>query len=441
MNEQSLATAYQQTLDYLYETLPMFSRLGREAIKKDLTNILALCEALGHPENQFKSIHIAGTNGKGSTSHGIAAILQANGYKTGLYTSPHLLDFRERIRVDGQMVSKEFVVDFVATHRTLFETIRPSFFEVTVAMAFTAFATAGVDIAVIETGLGGRLDSTNIITPVLSVITNISYDHMDVLGNSLEEIAREKAGIIKEKIPVIIGEEQPHSEKVFFEKALAQQSQLYYADSMWELVQWPKADRPGSYSAIYLPDQRVYALETDLLGSYQTRNLRTMLAAATLLPAVSDTKINLALAIDALKQVHQLTGIRGRWEQIQKSPLVIADVAHNADGLQHVINQWERISARNKHVVIGFVRDKDVFSALQKLPRNCSYHFCNAAIPRALPAEELGALAQHIGLTGQAHNSVALAVAAAKSTLQQDDALLITGSFFVVGEALAAMEQ
>lgn len=432
-------TDYQKTLAYLYEHLPQFSKQGKDAIKKDLTNIRTLCETTGNLHQQFKSIHIAGTNGKGSTSHALAAVLQESGYKVGLYTSPHLVDFRERIRINGEMVSPEFVVDFTSKKRELFDQVKPSFFEVTVLMAFAAFAEAKVDVAVIETGLGGRLDSTNIITPVLSIITNIGYDHTDILGNTLAEIAREKAGIIKPDVPVLIGEQHPETEHVFFETAVHQKSTVYYAESMWDLVKTSLKKGLQTYKAVRTSERKIYDLATDLQGKYQLTNLRTVLAAADLLPAISDYQIEIPVAIKALSKVAQLTGLRGRWEVLQQQPLIIADVAHNPMGIRNVMGQFNHLLKGEKHVVVGFAKDKDIEEALSFMPRMHQYYFCHADSPRAMPSKELQALAQTKGLDGYAYDSVAQAVTAAKNAMQHEDAMLITGSFYVVGEAMQAL--
>jgi len=432
--------SYTTTLHYLYEQLPMFSKTGKDAIKKDLTNIRKLCEALDNPQTAFKTLHIAGTNGKGSTSHLLAAVLQNNGYKTGLYTSPHLVDFRERFRIDGAMVREDWVVNFVNQNRTLIETINPSFFEVTVAMAFKAFAEANVDVAVVETGLGGRLDSTNIVTPILSIITNISYDHQDVLGMTLPEIAREKAGIIKPNIPVLIGEEQPETERVFLEAAMRNSSKIYYAQPVWDLVKINQTNQYQFFKAIQRAHRDIHDLKTDLLGNYQQHNIRTVLAAVELLDTTSLLKIDFAKAIAAMSTVKKLTGLRGRWDVLNETPFIVADVAHNPAGVEEVMRQWYNIPAAHKKTVVGFVKDKDVKKALAQFPEDNEYYFCNAAIPRALPANELKEIATSLGLQGNAYDSVKEAVSAARKDLQQEDALLITGSFFIVGEAIQALE-
>lgn len=436
---------YATTLQFLYEQLPMFSKTGKDAIKKDLTNIRTLCEALGNPQEKFKTIHIAGTNGKGSTSHALAAILQNSGYKTGLYTSPHLVDFRERFRIDGKLVNEEWVISFVENNLGLMERIQPSFFEVTVAMAFQAFADAQVDVAVIETGLGGRLDSTNIITPLLSVITNISYDHQDVLGATLKEIAGEKAGIIKPQVPVVIGEEHAETGHVFLEAAMRHRTKLYYAQPIWDLVKTGQDVQYQYFKVIHRAKRMMYDLKTDLLGSYQQHNIRTVLAAVEVLDTTTGLRINMDKALEALALVKSLTGLRGRWEVWKTQPLVIADVAHNPAGINEMLAQWKQIDAKKKKIVVGFVKDKDVQQALRFFPKEGNeYYFCNADIPRALPADHLYELAKETGLSGTYYPSVKAALQAAlqeENSMDNDTAILITGSFFVVGEAMEAFEK
>ena len=431
--------AYQQTLQYLFEKLPMFSRIGKAALKPDLTNTLKMCAVLGDPQHKFKSVHIAGTNGKGSTSHSLAAVFQGAGYKTGLYTSPHLIDFRERIRIDGQMISKEWVIGFVEKTRHMIEEINPSFFEITVAMAFAAFAEAGVDIAVVETGLGGRLDSTNVITPILSVITNISYDHKDLLGNTLAEIAAEKAGIIKPEVPVVIGEQNDETERVFFEKSIHNHSPLYYAESFWDMVRVKQDVKYQYYKAVNKATSEISTIKTDLKGNYQQHNIKTILTAVELL-SYKGFKVNIEDAMEALQDIKVTTGLRGRWDILQSTPLIVCDVAHNQAGLNEVLTQWNQVEAAKKHIVIGFVKDKEVAEVLPLFPKDASYYYCNANIIRAMPSNDLEELAKNAGLTGVAYSSVEEAVSAATGEMGVDDALLITGSFFIVGEAMEALK-
>jgi dihydrofolate synthase/folylpolyglutamate synthase len=431
---------YDKTLNYLYERLPMFSRIGKAALKPDLTNTLKLCAALGNPQTLFKSVHVAGTNGKGSVSHSLAAVMQECGNKTGLYTSPHLVDFRERIRVNGVPVSKEWVVDFVAQLKPTIEDIQPSFFEITVAMAFKYFAEQQVDIAIIETGLGGRLDSTNVITPILSVITNISYDHKDLLGNTLAEIAAEKAGIIKPGVPVVIGEQHQETERVFFEHSVHKQSTLHYAQSLWGMVRVKQDIRYQYYKAVNNARMQLYDLQTDLPGNYQQHNIKTVLTAAELL-SHQGFNVTTEKAIKALAHVRQLTGLRGRWEVLQTNPLVICDVAHNTAGLKEVLEQFGQTISVRKHIILGFVKDKQVNEALALFPKNAIYYFTNAQIERALPANELLSAAYDAGLTGTAYSNAMEAYNAAIAAMTADDILLITGSFFIAGEILAALQQ
>lgn len=436
----SNAPTYQQTIDYLYAQLPMFSKQGKSAIKADLSNTLKLTAALGEPQEQFKSIHIAGTNGKGSVCHMLAAILQRSGYKVGLYTSPHLIDFRERVRINGEPVSEAWVIDFVGKHKELIETTQPSFFEITVAMAFQAFADEDVDIAIIETGLGGRLDSTNVISPILSVITNIDYDHTDILGDTLAKIADEKAGIIKEDVPVVIGQQHDETERVFFEHSVRKHSPMYHADVVWDIVRTPMKHDRTQIKLVNKATQDIYDIHCDLTGGYQSANIKTTLTSVDVLNAKCGFKIELGDAISALSNVKGLTGLRGRWDIISKRPYVVADVAHNPAGLKAALQQLANVDAKQKHVVIGFVRDKDINAALQLLPKEYSYYYCNANIPRALPVDELKTKADAAELSGTAHTSVANAVAAAARNLNGEDVLLIIGSVFVVGEALSFID-
>ncbi len=435
-----MPATYQETLDYLFEKLPIFSRIGKAALKNDLSNTIKLCGVLGNPEAKFKSVHIAGTNGKGSVSHALAAIFQDAGYKTGLYTSPHLVDFRERIRVNGVPVEKEWVVNFTEQYKADIEAIQPSFFEITVAMAFAKFAEEKVDIAIIETGLGGRLDSTNVINPLLSIITNISYDHKDLLGNTLPEIAAEKAGIIKPGVPVVIGEQHDETERVFFEHSVLKHSPLYYAQSHWDLVRVKQDALFQYFKAINKISTDVYDLATDLLGNYQRHNIKTILTAAELL-SYNGFVLPIAGILSSLSHIKQATGLRGRWEWLNENPIIICDVAHNPAGLQEVMAQWQLVTAATKHIVIGFVKDKDVPEALALFPKDAFYYFCNAHIPRALPADELQCMAANNGIIGAAYPTVEAAMMAANSNMKAGDALLVTGSFFIVGEAIAFMDK
>ncbi|HTI58234.1 folylpolyglutamate synthase/dihydrofolate synthase family protein [Mucilaginibacter sp.] len=432
---------YKATLDYLYSQLPMFTRDGASAFKKDLTNTLAMCERLGNPQRQFKSVHIGGTNGKGSTSHMLAAILQTAGYKTGLYTSPHLKDFRERIRINGDMISEQHVVDFVEDHKSDFEEIKPSFFEMTVAMAFDTFAKEKVDIAVIEVGLGGRLDSTNIITPLLSVITNIGWDHVNMLGDTLQLIAGEKAGIIKPGIPVIIGEYQPEVADIFINKAKDKNAPIDFASAEWNVLE-SEAGSQGSEIiseslnfTIVKKDSGLGALDLklDLPGSYQLKNVKAVLSAVEELKkqgfAITDEDVKTALG-----QVKKLTGLHGRWEVLNYHPLTICDTGHNPEGIAEVLKNIQRIKYHRLHFVIGMVNDKDISKILAMLPDNAVYYFCKPDIPRGLEAETLRQKAESFGLHGKTYPSVLTAFNAARANAGEEDLVFAGGSTFVVAE-------
>lgn len=430
---------YAETLDYLFTRLPMFSRLGAAAYKKDLTNTIRLCNALGNPQQAFKSIHIAGTNGKGSTSHMLAAILQTGGYKTGLYTSPHLKDFRERIKIDGQFCSEEFVVRFTARIQHLIDEIEPSFFEITVAMAFTWFAEQKVDIAVIETGLGGRLDSTNIIQPELSIITNIGWDHMNMLGNTLPEIAAEKAGIIKKNIPVIIGEWLPETRPVF-EKQYAlinddssiQPPFVFAAEERW-VSDWQYQHHLLEVTVAQHQSDERHTYQLDLPGIYQLKNLLSVLAATHQLEK-KGWNCNHEVIKKALTQVKKKTGLHGRWELIHQHPSVILDVGHNADGMKAIREQLEHCTYQHLHIIIGMVKDKDIDAVLALLPQHANYHFTQAQIPRALDAKSLQEQAVQFGLKGNVYTDVNIALKEVLAKANPNDLILICGSVFLVGE-------
>ena len=425
---------YEQSIEYLYTQLPMFSRIGAAAYKKDIHNTIELCNALNNPQDKFKSIHIAGTNGKGSTSHMLAAILQKQGYKTGLYTSPHLKDFGERIRINGQMIDRDFVIQFTEATKKICKEIEPSFFELTVAMAFDYFAKNNVDIAIIETGLGGRLDSTNIISPILSIITNIGYDHTNLLGNTLEEIAFEKAGIIKLNTPVIIGEVIEETKNVFENKAIEMNTTLLYAEDIYEitdvknetnLLECKIRDKQNNHSEIF---------KLDLSGNYQLKNLRTVLAAVKILQPLG---FDIAEENEkfALSNVKQLTGLRGRWDIVAENPTIIHDVAHNKDGIKNVLQQLnENYAAANLHFVIGFVNDKDITTILDLLPTNASYYFTNAHIARALPHQTLKLKANEKNLHGESFDDVNDAIKQAKKNAATNDVIIVCGSFFILSE-------
>ena len=398
---------YKDTLNYLFSQLPMYQRTGAAAYKKDIGNIVQACDILDNPHEKFKSIHIAGTNGKGSTAHMIASVLQEAGFKTGLYTSPHLKDFRERIRINERMISKKEVIDFVNENKIEFEKIKMSFFEYTVAMAFNYFSKSNVDIAIIETGLGGRLDSTNIIRPELSIITNIGFDHTNLLGNTLEEIAKEKAGIIKEKTPVIIGRRQEETKNIFKKIANKKNSSIYFA-------------------------QNKNYLSNNLSINYQTENINTMIAALEIL----NWKIDNHHISEGLNNIHKNTGLQGRWQTLGKSPLTICDTGHNIDGIKNVIQEINNITFNKLHFVFGTVNDKDTNKILALLPKEAKYYFCAAKIDRALDATELKNKSAEFNLKGDSFNSVKEAYQESISQAEQDDLIFIGGSTFVVAEVL-----
>lgn len=428
---------YSQTINYLYTQLPVFTRVGASAYKDDLTNTIALCNLLDNPQHKFKSIHIAGTNGKGSTSHMLAAILQVAGYKTGLYTSPHLKDFRERIRINGQMISEQTVVDFVAKHKPDFERIKPSFFEMTVALAFDAFVKEQVDIAIIEVGLGGRLDSTNVISPLLSIITNIGWDHMNILGDTLPKIAAEKAGVIKPKTPIIIGEHQAEVADIFINKAKQENADIWFASEEKLNVKIGNSQENLEYLAIdapqFPPPDR--HLQLDLPGTYQLKNVRTVLTAVDELRKQSFNITNNHI-ITALKQVKNLTGLHGRWEVLSRNPLTICDTGHNPEGVNEVLQNIARVKYDKLHFVIGMVNDKDITKVLLMLPKNAVYYFCKPDIPRGLDAGSIKQQAESLGLNGTAYNSVKLALQAAQANATDKDLVFAGGSTFVVAEVV-----
>lgn len=411
----------------------MFTRIGSAAYKKDLTNTIKLCEALGNPHHKFKAIHIAGTNGKGSCSHMLAAVLQTAGYKTGLYTSPHIKDFRERIKINGKMCEESFVVGFTEKIKPLIESIQPSFFEVTVAMAFEYFAQQQIDIAVIETGLGGRLDSTNIITPVLSVITNIGYDHVNILGDTLPQIAFEKAGIIKQNTPVVIGEYNSETSEVFINKATEMQAPIVFAKDEYYCIDFENENHLLKLSIVNKHNQEHETYKLDLTGIYQTKNIITVLTAVKQLKK-SGYEINNKNLHDALMHVKSLTGLHGRWETINQHPRIITDVAHNEDGIKQVLEQLEFETYNTLHIILGMVKDKDVSKVLSLLPESAHYYFTNAHMERALPAGELKDKANIVGLNGNVYDDVNEALTQAKMHAHKDDLILVCGSFFIIAE-------
>ncbi len=424
---------YEETIDYLYKKLPLFSKLGADAIKADLTNTIRLCEALGNPQNKIKTVHIAGTNGKGSVSHMLAAILQTAGYKTGLYTSPHLYDFRERIKINGKLCEQQFVVDFTEKVKPLIEEIEPSFFEITVAMAFDYFEQNGVDIAVIETGLGGRLDSTNIITPIVSIITNIGLDHTQILGDTLQKIAYEKAGIMKPHVSAIIGEVMPETEPVFINTAKEKAAPLLFAQHNYYVSEFEYAHHQLT---VTVADKKTDSRETyhlDLPGLYQTKNILTVLEAVKYLQSVGYVISSIQIR-EALRHVKKLTGLHGRWELIHENPSIITDVAHNADGMKQVAEQLEMVSYNSLYIVIGMVKDKDVERALSYLPKTANYYFTKPQTPRAMSEHQMADIAAGIGLQGKAFENVNDALQTAITIAEKDDLVLVCGSVFLIGE-------
>ena len=424
---------YAETIHYLYERLPMFSRIGAQAYKKDLHNTLELCATLGHPQHKFRSIHIAGTNGKGSVSHMLSSVLMACGYKTGLYTSPHLRDFRERIRINGQMVTEDFVTRFTGRMMPEIDRLEPSFFEITVAMAFEYFAEEQVDVAVIETGLGGRLDSTNIITPELSVITNIGWDHMNILGDTLPKIASEKAGIIKAGVPVVIGEYDPQTAPVFIEKAQEEQAPLIFAEDKWKAKGYRHENGQLVVDAYHQDSNTALCCILDLSGIYQIKNLVTVLAAVDHLRAAG-WQLPSAKVLEGLSDAGRRTGLRGRWELIRSNPRLIVDVAHNPPGMQLLREQIGMTPHRQLHIVLGMVKDKDVDAVLALLPEGATYYFTRAAIPRAMPEDELSERAKSFGHNGHAYPNIDEALNAALGRAEQEDLILVCGSVFLAGE-------
>lgn len=407
---------YQNTLAYLYNSVPMFQRVGSSAYKEGLENTKILDEHFGHPHHEFRTIHVAGTNGKGSCSHTLAAILQEAGYRVGLYTSPHLVDFRERIRINGQTIPEEYVVGFVEKERSFFEPLHPSFFELTTAMAFRYFADEKVDVAVIEVGLGGRLDCTNIIRPDLCIITNISFDHTQFLGNTLAKIAGEKAGIIKGGIPVVIGETTPETKPVFLNKAEEADAPIFFAEEN------DRKDYPG--------------VEFELKGLYQKKNARTILTALPLLKEAG-YRIDGQSVHNGFAHVCELTGLTGRWQKLQDAPTLICDTGHNVGGITYIVEQLRQQTYRQLHIIIGMVNDKDISGVLALLPKEATYYFTKASVQRALPENELHRLATAAGLQGSCYPDVPAAVRAAQEKSLPEDLIFVGGSSFIVADLLA----
>jgi dihydrofolate synthase/folylpolyglutamate synthase len=425
---------YPETLAFLFEQLPMFQRVGPMAFKKDLTNIRALCEALGQPHERLRAIHIAGTNGKGSTAHMLASVLQAAGLKVGLYTSPHYRDFRERIKINGELMPEEAVVDFVEQYETLFQTIKPSFFEITVAMAFDYFAKKEVDWAVVEVGMGGRLDSTNILMPELCVITNISYDHMQFLGETLPEIAGEKAGIIKPGVPVVISETQEETQEVFHRKAAEESAPIIFADQQYEARLVQSGFEVSHYDIYRKGALHLEQLELNAYGEYQRKNLQAVLQAIESLhpkQLVSENQLRAGL-----RELRASTRFIGRWQVLGKTPLILCDSAHNEAGISMAMQELDRLSYEKLHIVYGMVSDKDPEKVLRLLPREATYYFARPDIPRGLEAAKLAEVALRLSLKGLVYPSVNEALEAARNEAGAEDLIYVGGSIFVVAEVV-----
>jgi dihydrofolate synthase/folylpolyglutamate synthase len=425
---------YQETLGFLFSQLPAYHRIGKAAYKNNLDNTVALDNYSANPHRRYYTIHVGGTNGKGSVSHMIASVLQEAGYRTGLYTSPHLMDFRERIRVNGGMIPEEKVIAFVNDHKNIIESLKPSFFEMTVAMAFSYFAECNVDVAVIEVGLGGRLDSTNIIKPVLSLITNIGHDHMNLLGDTLEKIALEKAGIIKENVPVLISESQQNIKEIFISKAAETVSDIFFADERYTCKLEESDNLNGSrrYKITDLITFQTIEGESALGGDCQSKNLAAVYSAFKILSdifKISDNYIS-----DGIKKVVTNTGLKGRWQILDQKPLTICDTGHNKEGLKYVTDQLNRIPKTRLHVILGFVNDKDLKSVLPLFPPEATYYFTRASIPRALNENVLKSQAGEFGLTGQSYPDVRTALIRARENSTEADLIFIGGSTFIVAE-------
>lgn len=427
---------YEQTLGFLFSQLPAYHLIGKAAYKNDLNNTMALDDYFGHPHLSFQTIHVAGTNGKGSVSHMIASVLQEAGLKTGLYTSPHLKDFRERIKVNGTMISENEVIEFVENNKEIIGSLKPSFFEMTVAMAFDFFAKSNINIAVIEVGLGGRLDSTNIITPILSVITNIGHDHMDLLGDSFSKIAIEKAGIIKKKVPVVIGETQPETKEVFISRAAKTESEIIFADQNFTCQLGENNILTGEREFIIsdIKNKSSFKGISVLGGDYQSKNLVSVYQVLKSVKGI----LNLSEEniINGISRVIINTGLTGRWQILGHNPLTICDTGHNKEGLEYVLNQISRIRKADLHMVIGFVNDKDLSSVLPLFPKDAHYYFTKASIPRALDEQILMKKAEDYGLKGRCYPDVKIAMINAAKLATVNDVIFVGGSTFIVADAL-----
>ena len=427
---------YEQTLEYMYSQLPMFQRVGAAAYKPNLNNTIELCTLNEEPHTKFKSIHIAGTNGKGSTSHLLASVFQEAGYKTGLFTSPHLKDFRERIKINGKMISKDFVCDFIQSNVTSSQQIKPSFFELTAVLAFSWFADQKVDIAIIETGLGGRLDSTNVIAPELSIITNISFDHQNLLGNTLAEIAFEKAGIIKKDTPVIIGEKNNETDFVFQQKSTVENAKILFATDIFSTK---KIGIENNYLIVNVlkNNELIYPnIKSSLIGNYQLKNINTLVASISLINEKNIAELNEKSIYEGIKNVVKNTGLMGRWQILNNEPLIVCDTGHNEKGISEVLEMIGETKYKNLHIVFGMVNDKDIEKVLSMLPMTAQYYFCKASIPRAMDESILQEKALAFNLIGFAFPDVQTALKNAKNNAQLEDMIFIGGSTFVVADAI-----
>ncbi|MCD6201932.1 MAG: bifunctional folylpolyglutamate synthase/dihydrofolate synthase [Bacteroidales bacterium] len=435
MVEKKRFGSYREVLDFLFSSLPMYQRTGSAAYKIDLEVTHTMDAYFHHPHNKYPSIHIAGTNGKGSVSHMLASVLQEAGLKTGLYTSPHLKDFRERIKINGDLIPKKYVIDFINDNFSFLSKIKPSFFEMTAAMAFQYFSEEQVDIAIIETGLGGRLDSTNIIHPVCSVITNIGLDHTQFLGKSLHEIAHEKAGIIKDHTPLVVGKSQPETEPVFRKAAISHKSNIFFADQHIDIPYSMFAPNGNQVFTVH-KDQKPFLsnLETDLAGTYQRENTATVIQVIDILK--DQYRVDEHVLRKGLKNVIRNTGLHGRWEVINQHPLTVCDTGHNVEAFRWILPQLKNTPYKKLHVVIGFVNDKHYREILEMLPKDAHYYFTQSNIPRALPAELLLQEAEKSGLSGMVVKPVSLAVKTAHKQADRYDLIFIGGSTFVVAEAM-----
>lgn len=425
---------YTETVEYLFNSTPMFQNVGSAGYKEGLDNTITLDNHFDNPHKKFKTIHIGGTNGKGSCSHTIAAILQSAGYKVGLFTSPHLVDFRERIRINGVMIPEQYVIDFVENEKDFFEPLHPSFFELTTALAFKYFAENNVDIAVIEVGLGGRLDCTNIISPILSVITNIGFDHIQFLGNTLEKIASEKAGIIKNNTPVVIGETTPETRTVFIQKATSTNSAIYLAEENDIILSHQHSHNGG----IDYETKTYGTIHGELSGLCQIKNTATILTAINILAEIG-LAIQSENISEGFKHVCELTGLRGRWEKIEENPITICDTGHNVNGLEYIVKQLQQQKYEKLHIVFGMVNDKDIEGVLSIMPKDATYYFCQASVKRAMPSQQLKTLAEAHELKGNTFANVLDAYNSARQNASQNDFIYIGGSSFIVADLIASL--